>query len=84
MTTVLCRLPNHVGDCCMCMPALRLLQASGFTPALVGKRWAGDLVAGMGWRFDPIAQLLRIGASFPFCACEGSWFINGSSRLSFK
>ena len=54
MTTVLCRLPNHVGDCCMCMPALRLLQASGFTPALVGKRWAGDLVAGMGWRFDPI------------------------------
>lgn len=54
MTTVLCRLPNHVGDCCMCMPAWRLLQASGFTPALVGKRWAGDLVAGMGWRFDPI------------------------------
>ena len=54
MTTVLCRLPNHVGDCCMCMPALRLLQASGYTPALVGKRWAGDLVAGMGWRFDPI------------------------------
>lgn len=54
MTTVLCRLPNHVGDCCMCLPALRLLQASGYTPALVGKRWAEDLVAGMGWRFDPI------------------------------
>lgn len=54
MTTVLCRLPNHVGDCCMCLPALRLLEASGFTPALVGKRWAEDLVAGMGWRFDPI------------------------------
>ena len=53
-STVLCRLPNHVGDCCMCLPALRLLEASGFTPALVGKRWAGDLVAGMGWRFDPI------------------------------
>ena len=54
MATVLCRLPNHVGDCCMCLPALRLLQASGYTPALVGKRWAEDLVAGMGWRFDPI------------------------------
>ena len=54
MPTVLCRLPNHVGDCCMCLPALRLLEASGYTPALVGKRWAGDLVAGMGWRFDPI------------------------------
>ena len=54
MPTVLCRLPNHVGDCCMCLPALRLLAASGFTPALVGKRWAEDLMAGMGWRFDPI------------------------------
>lgn len=54
MSVVLCRLPNHVGDCCMCLPALRLLQASGFTPALVGKRWAEDLMAGMGWRFDPI------------------------------
>lgn len=54
MPTVLCRLPNHVGDCCMCLPALRLLEASGFTPALVGKRWAEDLMSGMGWRFDPI------------------------------
>ena len=54
MSVVLCRLPNHVGDCCMCLPALRLLQASGFTPALVGKRWAEDLMSGMGWRFDPI------------------------------
>lgn len=54
MSVVLCRLPNHVGDCCMCLPALRLLVASGFTPALVGKRWAEDLLAGMGWRFDPI------------------------------
>ena len=54
MPTILCRLPNHVGDCCMCLPALRLLEASGYTPALVGKRWAEDLMAGMGWRFDPI------------------------------
>ena len=38
----------------MCLPALRLLQASGYEPALVGKRWAEDLMAGMGWRFDPI------------------------------
>ena len=38
----------------MCLPALRLLQASGFTPALVGKRWAEDLMSGMGCRFDPI------------------------------
>ena len=54
MPNVLCRLPNHVGDCCMTLPALRLLEASGFTPKLTGKRWAEDLMSGMGWRFDPI------------------------------
>ena len=51
---VVCRLPNHVGDCCMTLPSLRLLEASGFTPYLVGKRFAEDLMLGMGWRFDPI------------------------------
>lgn len=54
MPNVLCRLPNHVGDCCMTLPALRLLEANGFTPMLTGKRWAEDLMSGMGWRFDPI------------------------------
>lgn len=54
MPNVLCRLPNHVGDCCMTLPALRLLEASSFTPMLTGKRWAEDLMSGMGWRFDPI------------------------------
>lgn len=54
MPNVLCRLPNHVGDCCMTLPALRLLEASGFTPMLTGKRWAEDLMSGMGWKFDPI------------------------------
>lgn len=54
MPNVLCRLPNHVGDCCMTLPALHLLEASGFTPMLTGKRWAEDLMSGMGWRFDPI------------------------------
>ena len=54
MPNVLCRLPNHVGDCCMTLPALRLLEASGFTPMLTGKRRSEDLMSGMGWRFDPI------------------------------
>lgn len=54
MTKILCRLPNHVGDCCMALPALRLLEASGLTPILTGKRWAEDLLAGTGWRFEPI------------------------------
>lgn len=38
----------------MTLPALRLIEASGYNIALLGKRWAGDLMAGMGWRFDPI------------------------------
>lgn len=60
MTLVLVRLPNHVGDACMALPALRLLAESGCTPALVGKPWAGELFAGQGWRFDPIeGRLLR-------------------------
>lgn len=51
---VVCRLPNHVSDCCMALPALRLLEASGFTPFLVGKRFTENLMLGMGWRIDPI------------------------------
>lgn len=51
---VICRLPNHVGDCCMTLPALLLLEASGFEPYLVGKRFAENLMLGMGWKFDPI------------------------------
>lgn len=54
MSLVLVRLPNHVGDACMALPALRLLAASGLKPALVGKPWAGELFAGERWRFDPI------------------------------
>lgn len=54
MPNVLCRLPNHVGDCCMALPGLRLLEASGVKPVLTGKRWAEDLLAGTGWQFEPI------------------------------
>ncbi len=38
----------------MTLPALKLLEDSGYTPMLVGKRWAEDLFAGTGYRFDPI------------------------------
>ena len=38
----------------MALPGLRLLEASGLTPILTGKRWAEDLLAGTGWRFEPI------------------------------
>lgn len=51
---VICRLPNHIGDCCMTLPALLLLEASGFEPYLVGKRFAENLMKGMGWKFAAI------------------------------
>lgn len=38
----------------MALPGLRLLEASGLTPVLTGKRWAEDLLAGTGWKFEPI------------------------------
>lgn len=75
----------------MCLPALRLLEASGFTPALVGKRWAEDLMAGMGWRFDPIEgkvaeDLSRIRyVAHNANAAEGLLFPNSfGSALLFK
>ena len=60
------RLPNWVGDVIMSLPALMRLQAAGFTLKLVGKRWAGPLLAGQGWAPAPLPagtgariQLLR-------------------------
>ena len=38
----------------MALPAVHLLARAGLEPVLVGKAWAGDLLAGMGWRFEPI------------------------------
>lgn len=55
MSAVICRLPNHVGDCCMTLPALHLLEESGFTPVLVGKGWGKALFSGMGWRYEAIS-----------------------------
>ena len=48
------RLPNWVGDVIMSLPALDRLQAAGFTLKLVGKRWAGPLLAGQGWVPAPL------------------------------
>ena len=41
------RLPNWVGDVCMALPALDLLQRQGIPLTLFGKRWAVDLLAGL-------------------------------------
>ena len=41
------RLPNWVGDVCMCLPALKLLESSGVPYAVCARPWAMDLLKGM-------------------------------------
>jgi heptosyltransferase-2 len=67
--TVVVRLPNHVGDVCMALPALRLLTGAGLSVVIAGKPWAQSLLAGMGWDFVALegrvwadAQRLRAAA----------------------
>ncbi len=43
MPPLFVRLPNHLGDACMCLPALDLLARSGHALVLIGKRWAPEL-----------------------------------------
>lgn len=46
---ILVRLPNHLGDACMCLPALDLLARSGHALTLMGKGWAGSLFGAHDW-----------------------------------
>jgi heptosyltransferase-2 len=52
---LLVRLPNHLGDACMSLPALELLAARGGRLALAGRPWAADLFAGYPWPVVPMA-----------------------------
>lgn len=45
--TILVRLPNWVGDTCMCLPALELLRQSGVPVVLCGRSWAKSLFTGI-------------------------------------
>jgi heptosyltransferase-2 len=52
---VLVRLPNHVGDACMALPALRALLAAGCDCTLAGRAWAESLFEGLARPFLPLA-----------------------------
>jgi heptosyltransferase-2 len=54
-TDLLVRLPNHLGDACMSLPALELLAGRGCRLALAGRPWAADLFAGHPWPVVPMA-----------------------------
>jgi heptosyltransferase II len=49
MSQLFVRLPNHLGDACMCVPALDLL-AQRYELNLVGKPWARSLFEAYPWR----------------------------------
>jgi len=55
---VLVRLPNHVGDACMALPALRALQAAGCNCTLAGRAWGASLFAGLDLPYLALAGTL--------------------------
>jgi heptosyltransferase-2 len=58
------RLPNHLGDALMSLPALELLAANGRALTLTGRTWAPELFAAYPWRVMRLLQdrILRIKA----------------------
>lgn len=46
-TPILIRLPNWIGDVCMCLPALNLLAQAGVPVVVCARDWAKDLLAGL-------------------------------------
>jgi heptosyltransferase-2 len=50
MPALIVRLPNHLGDACMAVPALDLLATHGRELTLVGRPWAAALFAAYPWR----------------------------------
>jgi len=60
VSRIFVRLPNWVGDVCMCLPALELLAASGAALTLCGRPWARELLAGLPEHdFVPMRGRLR-------------------------
>jgi heptosyltransferase-2 len=56
---LLIRLPNHLGDTLMTLPALTRIAAAGCAPVLVGKAWAQPLLAAYRWPVHAIAAGLH-------------------------
>ena len=56
------RLRNWIGDVVLGVPTLRRLREAGYELHLVGKRWAGDLLAGEGFTVHalPVGRLDRV------------------------
>jgi heptosyltransferase-2 len=64
MQSLMIRLPNHLGDACMALPALERIAGLGVRVALAGRPWAAELFAGHPWPVTPLpaARGARIAA----------------------
>jgi len=49
MRSLIIRLPNHLGDTCMSLPALDRLAREGIELTLAGRAWAKELFAAYAW-----------------------------------
>jgi heptosyltransferase-2 len=73
MQSLVVRLPNHLGDACMALPAIECLAAAGWTLTLAGRPWAADLLAAYRWQFvalpavrnESVATLRAAAAALP-------------------
>lgn len=45
--TIMIRLPNWIGDACMCLPALDLVTQAGLSYVVCGRAWARPLLSGL-------------------------------------
>lgn len=59
MRPLIVRLPNWIGDVVMSLPTLWHLHNRGYALQLVGKGWAGALLAGCGWPVHKLPGGLR-------------------------
>lgn len=59
MRSLIIRLPNHLGDACMALPALDRLAGEGLGLTLAGRSWAADLFAAYPWPVIALAAARR-------------------------
>lgn len=64
MRSLIVRLPNHLGDVCMSLPAIAALAARGIRTRLAGRPWVRELLAGEPWPVIalPAGRSARISA----------------------
>lgn len=53
------RLRNWIGDVILSVPTLQRLEREGHELHLVGRGWAGDLLAGFGWKVHKVPATRR-------------------------